>query len=196
MTTTLEPGAPYPVQYDVEYPQQLSRWLVLIKWLLVIPHFVVLYFLQLALGIVTFIAFFAILFTAKYPRSMFDFAVGVRRWNANVTTYLYLLRDEYPPFSIDPGEYPARYEVAYQEQFSRWLPFVKWLLIIPHVIVLAFVGIVLLFVLIIAWFAILFTARYPEGLFRYAAGTLRWNERVNAYTLLLTDNYPPFGFGR
>lgn len=184
----------YPVEFDVEYPERLSRWLIFVKWLLVIPHLVVLYFLQLALGVVTVIAFFAILFTEKYPRSMFDFAVGVRRWQANVTAYYSLLRDEYPPFTVDPGKYPVHYAVAYPERLNRWMPLVKWLLVIPHIVVLALVVTVLSFVLIIAFFAILFTARFPEGLFGFTVGAYRWTERVNAYALLMTDEYPPFGF--
>ncbi len=182
----------YPVRYDVAYPEHLSRWLIFVKWLLAIPHFVVVYFLTLALGVVTFIAFFAILFTKQYPEGLFKFAVGVRRWQANVNAYVGLLRDEYPPFSLDAGQYAVNYEVDYPNDLSRWLIFVKWLLVIPHIIVVALLGIVALVLGIIAWFAILFTGRFPRGLFDFVVGVERWSERINGYTSLFTDKYPPF----
>src|SRR6266540_2720170 len=93
-------GGGYPLRYEVEYPEQLNRWLVLIKWLLVIPHYLVLIALGIAASVVWVIAFFAILFTAGYPRGLFDFFVGVTRWNNRVTAYVLLMRDEYPPFSL------------------------------------------------------------------------------------------------
>ena len=100
MTTAA--SSSYPVTYDVQYPAELSRWLIFVKWLLAIPHFIIVYLLQSAAGIVTFVALFAILFTKKYPRDLFDFVVNVYRWNANVSAYIGLLRDEYPPFSLQP----------------------------------------------------------------------------------------------
>ena len=186
------PTQQYPVRFNVEYPQELSRWLIFVKWLLAIPHFIILYGLQIAAGIVGFIAFFAILFTGRYPRDLFNFVVNVYRWGANVTAYTYLMRDEYPPFSWDPGRYPVTYEVDYPERLSRWLIFVKWLLAIPHLIVLALLGLVALLGLIVAFFAILFTAKFPEGIFNFVVGFLRWQQRVNAYIYLLRDEYPPF----
>ena len=182
----------YPLRHDVEYPEELSRWLIFVKWLLAIPHFVILYFLGYAVSVVTLIAFFAILFTKRYPRGLFDFAVNVSRWNANVVAYLMLFRDEYPPFSWEPGEYEVTYEVEYPEELNRWLPLVKWLLAIPHLIVTYFLFIGVLVASIIAWFAILFTKRYPRGLFDFMVGVNRWNYRVNAYIFLLRDEYPPF----
>jgi len=186
------PSSSYPVRYDVEYPENLSRWLIFVKWLLALPHYVVIYLLGIAWELVTFIAFFAILFTKKYPEGMFKFSVGVRRWQANVTAYIGLLRDEYPPFSLDPGKYAVTYEVDYPEELSRWLIFVKWLLAIPHIIVLALLAVVMLVVGIVAWFAILFTGRFPRSLFDFAVGVQRWSERVNCYISLFTDAYPPF----
>ncbi|TAK55345.1 MAG: DUF4389 domain-containing protein, partial [Dehalococcoidia bacterium] len=167
----------YPVRYDVEYPEHLSRWLIFVKWLLAIPHFVIVYFLALAWEVVTFIAFFAVLFTKKYPEGLFKFSVGVRRWQANVSAYVGLLRDEYPPFSLDAGQYAVTYEVDYPAELSRWLIFVKWLLIIPHIVVVALLGIVALLASIVAWFAILFTGRYPRSLFDFYVGVQRWGER-------------------
>jgi len=190
MTTEVTSPA-FPVAFDVEYPDRLSRLLIFFKWLLVIPHFIVLYVLGLVTGLLTFIAWFAILFTGRYPRGMFNFVVGYYRWTYNISAYVYLLRDEYPPFSLESGGYPVTFEVQYPERLSRLLIFVKWLLVIPNVIVLYFVMIVWMVTTFIAWFAILFSGRYPKGLFDFSAGTLRWMARVNAYVLLLRDEYPP-----
>ena len=183
----------YPLVFDVEYPERLSRWLIFVKWLLAIPHLIILYALIAVAEIITVIAWFAILFTGRYPKGMFDFVVGILRWDHNVTAYIALLRDDYPPFSLSAGQYPVTYDVEYPERLSRLLIFFKWLLVIPNLIVLALVGIAYFVTLIIAWFAILFTGRYPEGLFRFAVGTIRWSARVNAYMWLLRDEYPPFG---
>ncbi len=182
----------YPLRYDVEYPEELSRWLIFVKWLLVIPHTIILYALIVAAGMIGFIAFFAILFTKRYPRGMFDFVVNVYRWGANMGAYSGLFRDEYPPFSWEPGQYAVTYEVDYPEELSRWLPLIKWLLAIPHIIVLLFLFIAVDFAYIIAWLAILFTGRFPRGLFDFIVGVVRWSLRVSAYTSLLRDEYPPF----
>ena len=187
-------GAPggYPLRFDIEYPEKLSRWLIFVKWLLAIPHFLILYALSAVSGVITFIAWFAILFTKRYPRGLFDFVVNINRWNANVAAYVGLFRDGYPPFNWGPGKYPVTYEVDYPEGLSRWLIFVKWLLAIPHMIVLFFLYIAAFFAWFIAWFAILFTGRFPRGMFDFIVGVLRWNYRVSAYTSLLRDDYPPF----
>jgi len=182
----------YPVRYDVEYPEELSRWLIFVKWLLAIPHFIILMALSFVTAVMGLIAFFAILLTKRYPRGLFDFVVGVNRWSANAGAYTGLLRDEYPPFSWDPGLYPVTYEVEYPAELNRWLPLVKWLLAIPHVLVLIALGLASLAVGLVAFFAILFTARYPRGLFDFVVGVNRWNQRVNAYTGLMRDEYPPF----
>ena len=187
-------GTDYPVRFDVEYPEHLSRWKIFLKWLFAIPHFIIVLLLINIAGILQFIAFFAILFTKKWPRGLFDFTVQIYRWTANVSAYaLFLLRDEYPPFSGDTGEYPVALEVDYDENLSRWQIFVKWLLAIPHYIVLAFLLIAVNVTVFISFFAILFTGRYPRGLFDFAVGTMRWWVRVNAYAhWLMTDRYPPF----
>ena len=189
-TAAAAPG--YPLRYVVEYPEELSRWLIFVKWLLAIPHFVILYLLLVATNMVTFIAFFAILFTKRYPRGLFDFVVNVNRWGANVMAYQMLFRDEYPPFSWEPGEYAVTYEVDYPEEMNRWLPLVKWLLAIPHVVVMLFLFIAVYFAYIIAFFAILFTKRFPRGLFDFIVGVHRGNYRVSVYTNLQRDEYPPF----
>ena len=187
-------GGDYPVRFDVEYPERLSRWKIFLKWLFAIPHFIIVVLLINVAGILQFIAFFAILFTKRWPRGLFDFTVQIYRWAANVSAYaLFLLRDEYPPFSGDSGEYPVTLEVEYDENLSRWQIFVKWLLAIPHYIVLLVLFVAVNVTVFIAFFAILFTGRYPRGLFDFAVGTLRWYVRVNAYAhWLMTDRYPPF----
>ena len=188
-------GAPggYPLRFDIEYPEQLSRWLIFVKWLLAIPHFLILSALGSVASVITYIAFFAILFTGRYPRGLFDFVVNIYRWQENVFAYYALFRDEYPPFSWEPGKYPVTFEVDYPENLSRWLIFVKWLLAIPHIIVLLFLYMVALVVWVVVWFAILFTGRFPRGLFDFLVGVSRWGLRVNAYAfLLMRDDYPPF----
>lgn len=185
-------AATYPVTFDVEYPQELSRWLIFVKWLLAFPHYLILYGLQIAGSAIAFIAFFAILFTERYPRELFGFVVNIQRWAANVNAYTGLMRDEYPPFSWESDKYLVTYDVEYPERLSRWLIFVKWLLAIPHIIVLILLAIVAAVVHFIAFFAILFTKQYPESLFRFVVGVQRWGLRVNAYVYLMRDEYPPF----
>jgi hypothetical protein len=184
----------YPARFDVEYPERLSRWKIFVKWLLAIPHFIIVYLLQIVNSVMVFVAFFAILFTKRWPRGMFDFSLQIHRWTTNVLAYSFgLLRDEYPPFSGDAGEYPLAFEIEYREDLSRWKIFVKWLLAIPHLIVLSVLSIAVFFAIVIAWFAILFTARYPRGLFDFVVGVYRWFMRVSAYSSwLMVDRYPPF----
>jgi uncharacterized membrane protein HdeD (DUF308 family) len=192
------PAAPatadYPIRFDVEYPDRLSRWKIFVKWLLAIPHLIILYLLQFVISVLVLIAFFAILFTKKWPRGMFDFAVQVQRWGLNVASYGFLLlRDEYPPFSGDSGQYPGTLEIDYDGNLSRWQIFLKWLFALPHYIVLLFLFIAAYVVIFIAFFAILFTGRYPRGMFDFVVGTIRWWMRVHSYSyLLMTDRYPPF----
>jgi len=196
MAMTMGPtmrGSEGDLIFDVAYPEHLSRLLIFVKWLLIIPHWIVLWVLTaLVTYLVTPIAWICILITGRYPRGLWDFSFGTMRWAANVYAYLFLQRDEYPPFSMDAGEYPVTFEMEYPHHLSRLLIFVKWLLIIPSLIVFAFVLVIWLVVLFIAWWAILFTGHYPRGMFNFAIGTLRWGFRLNLYHLLLTDKYPGF----
>jgi hypothetical protein len=182
------------LRYDVAYPDRLSRLLIFVKWLLIIPHWVVLYFFGILVSIVVFLAWFVILLTGRFPRGMWDLSLGYLRWQANVYAYLCLQRDEYPPFSGD-ADYPVRFELDYPPRLSRLLIFVKWLFILPSVFVFMFVAIVAFVAVFLAWFAILFTGRYPRGLFDFVTGTMRWAHRINVYYYLLTDRYPPFRMG-
>ena len=208
----------HPVRVEGQLDSQLSRGLWLVKWLLAIPHFIVLFFLFVALFLLTIVAFFAILFTGRYPRGIFDFNVGVLRWGWRVAFYTYnaLGTDRYPPFTLQPvPDYPANLEVAYPEQLSRGLVLVKWwLLAIPHYLVITIFlgggfeahrgwdgdadrygwggpGLIMLLVFFAA-IALLFTTRYPRGIFDFVIGLNRWVFRVAAYVALMTDVYPPF----
>ncbi|MEW2401228.1 DUF4389 domain-containing protein [Streptomyces sp. NPDC046862] len=204
MTTPRTPDGPVRVNAVLDAP--LSRWLWLVKWILVIPHAVLLFFLWIAFTVVSVIAFFCILFTERYPRALFDFNLGVLRWTWRVAYYSYgaLATDRYPPFSLGAEpDYPARLDVVYPERLSRGLVLVKWwLLAIPHYIVIGFfvggfhlawwdgglVGVLTL----IAAVVLAFTERYPRDLFDLVVGLNRWVLRVAAYAGLMTDTYPPF----
>ncbi|MDQ1744986.1 MAG: hypothetical protein QOE23_3325 [Pseudonocardiales bacterium] len=203
----------YPARLSGELDQPLSRWLWLVKWLLAIPHFIVLVFLWLALVVTTVISGFAILFTGRYPRSLFDYAVGVMRWTWRVSFYANgaFATDRYPPFSLaDDPSYPATFTVDYPERLSRGLVLVKWwLLALPHLIIVAvfaggwgfgsnegwrtFGGGGLIAILaIVAAVILAVTGSYPRPLFDFLMGLNRWCFRVLAYVALLTDAYPPF----
>jgi hypothetical protein len=196
--------ADYPITLDGELEPELSRWLWLVKWLLLIPHFIVLFFLWVAVFFVTVFAFFAILFTKRYPPRLFDFVLGVMRWSWRVLFYGYhaLGTDRYPPFTLGRvDDYPARLEVEYPGELSRGLVLVKWwLFAIPHYIVVGIffggvgvwnAGLVGILVLVAA-VVLLFTRRYPTGIFEFVMGMNRWGLRVAAYALLMRDEYPPF----
>jgi hypothetical protein len=207
----------HPVVLVGHLDPQVGRWQWLFKWLLLIPHLVVLVFLWVAFVILTAVAGVAILFTGRYPRSLFDFNLGVLRWSWRVSFYGYsaLGTDRYPPFALDPTDYPAHLDIAYPERLSRGLVLVKWwLLAIPHYLIVAVLtggaatwtyqvstdtswqialggGLIGVLVLV-AGVALLFTARYPAGLFDLVMGCNRWVYRVIAYAALMTDQYPPF----
>ena len=195
------PTKTYPVHLRGELKIPPGQWVWLFKWLLVVPHYFVLWFLTIASAFAWIISLFAILFTGKYPKGLFDFNVGVLRWWWRVGFYSYqaLGTDKYPPFSLDPdSNYPANLEVAYPEKLSNGLVLVKWwLLAIPHWIIVGIFqgnrGFGLVTVLaIIAGIILLFTGKYPADFFKLLIGMDRWSFRLYAYVMLMTDEYPPF----
>jgi len=192
----------YPITLTVEYPERLSRGWVVLKvlfdWLYVdIPHGICLGLYGIAVGVVTFIAFWVILFTEKYPKGMYDFVVGYWRWSLNVGAYVSLLRDEYPPFSGEQTTYPVTLTVEYPERLSRGWVVLKllfgWLYVgIPHWIILWLYGIVVGIITFIAFWVILFTEKYPKGMYDFVVSYMRWSTNVGVYLSLLRDEYPPF----
>lgn len=212
-------GYVYPARLSGYLDPQLSRWLWLVKWFLAIPHFIVLFFLWFAFVVTTIVAGFAILFTGRYPRSLFNFNVGVIRWNWRVAFYSYsaLGTDQYPPFTLARTGYPADFDVDYPEKLSHGLVLVKsWLLAIPHLLIVGILtgttrgwgadgyrvdgqwvqqnaGISLIGLLVlIAGVILLFTGQYWRGLFDLLLGLNRWIYRVITYVALMRDEYPPF----
>ena len=191
-------GAPYAVRLDVEYQEQHERRTAALRLIWVIPIGIVLSVIATAdsavVGGLLFIpVLLMIVFRQKYPRWWFDWNLELSRFSVRVVAYLLLLRDEYP--STDE-EQAVRLEIDFpdvERDLNRWLPLVKWLLAIPHVIVLIVLLVVVVVLTVVAWFAILFTGVYPRGIFDFVVGTLRWGSRVDGYAfLLVTDRYPPF----
>jgi hypothetical protein len=206
----------YPVRVDARLDPHLSRWLWLVKWVLAVPHYIVLVFLWIAFTLTSVVAFFAILFTGRYPRPIFEFNVGVLRWTWRVNYYSYsaLGTDQYPPFTLgEAPDYPAQLHVPYPEHLSRGLVLVKWwLLALPHYLIVGIFasggiwlatssddkntswtagGLIGLLVLIAA-ITLAVTGRYPRDLYDFILGMNRWVLRVAAYAALMTDAYPPF----
>jgi hypothetical protein len=197
MTVAMAPASASPVHLELNAPLNVARWRVIGNPIMAIPHIIILYVLNIVLNVVTFIAWFAILFTGNYPPGLFDFAVGVMRYQWRVGTFYLFMREPYPTFGIpsgptDPGDDPAMVSFVRPEKLSRGLIFIKWLLVIPVYFVLIIFGIGVYVVLAIAFFAVLFTGKWPVGLRNYVIGVARLGFRLNAYLLLLTDVYPGF----
>jgi hypothetical protein len=204
------PSGAYPVALEARLDEPLSRWRWLVKWLLAIPHYVVLAFLWTAFVVLTVIAFFGILVTGRYPRPLFEFNVGVLRWTWRVGYYAFTLgTDRYPPFSLGPEpDYPATLDVPYPERLSRGRVLVKsWLLALPHLVIVGiFTGSVLWvssdwpgltgILALVAGAVLLFRGRYPRDVFDLLVGLNRWSWRAIAYVALMRDEYPPFRLGR
>ena len=204
----------YPVRYSVDYPDRpLNRVTTAFRAVVAVPIFVVLAAVSggvwewstgsgkttaaAAGGLLFFGPLLMILFRRKYPRWWFDFNLELQRFTNRVAAYLALMDDRYPSTTERQSvrldyDYP---DVAHD--LNRWLPLVKFLLAVPHFVVLAFLDIAAVAVVIVAWFAILFTGRYPRGMFAFVEGVIRWNNRVLGYAVtLVTDQYPPFRLAR
>jgi|GraSoiStandDraft_4_1057263.scaffolds.fasta_scaffold432716_2 Domain of unknown function (DUF4389) len=197
----------YPVRLEGDPTEPLSRWLWLVKWLLLIPHYICLIFLFVTLVLTTIAAFFVLLFTGRYPRGLFDWNVGVLRWAWRVAFYGYsaLGTDRYPPFTMgEAPDYPARLEIDYPEQQRRGLPLIGWWLLgIPQYVIAGLLsgggvgwgryggGVVGVLILVVA-LLLLFKNRYPRDVFDVMMAFNRWVVRVGTYALLMTPQYPPF----
>lgn len=209
MTAPIQPTA-YPVRFSVDAPDApLNRLTTAFRVFVAIPIVIVLALvsgssvgwsangrgqtLAAAGGLLFLAPLVMILFRQKYPRWWFDWNVALWRFMNRVGTYMLLLRDEYP--STDE-EQAVHLDVDYPDvpnDLNRWLPLVKWFLAIPHLVVLFFLWIAAIVVVVVAWFAILFTGRYPQGMFDFVVGVMRWHNRVVGYAFILsTDRYPPF----
>ena len=209
-TQAVRGEAAYPVQLSIEYPESRNRLTALVRIILAIPIIIVATFVSgafttgdssvdrlvvplVAGGTLWIAPLLMILFRQKYPRWWFDWNLELARFSTRVGAYLLLLRDEYP--STDEQQ-AVSLEIEYPDaegELDRFLPLIKWLLAIPHLIILAVLGIVTMILTIIAWFAILIVGQYPRGLFTFVEGVFRWGTRVGAYAFLLTtDRYPPF----
>lgn len=184
----------YPVQLEIDYPDgPLNRLSSFFRVIFILPVILVIAMIG---DLLSFPTLLMILFRQKYPRWWYDWNVALLNFSTRVTAYFFLLRDEYPSTDEEQAVHLVVPYPNVETELNRWLPLVKWILAIPHYIVSAFLGTVALIVLILAWFAILFTGRHPKGLFDFVVGVMRWSLRVQAYMLVLvTDRYPPFRIG-
>ncbi len=187
----------YPVDLIGDYDERVNRFLWLIKWILTIPHAILLSLFAIPLIFTLPVSWLAVVILGRYPQILWGYHTGLMRWSWRVNFYSCQAgnTDQYPPFSFGSrDDYPADLQIEYPESSSRLTGFFRWLLIIPHWIIIGIlsniVGILVFFALVI----VLFTGRYPEGMFDIIMGMNRWVYRVNAYGWLLVDDYPPFSF--
>ena len=200
----MQPSTTYPVQFSVDYPdRELNRVTTGFRIFVIIPIVIVLgavsgggwgWSTGAGAGGLLFLApLLMILFRQKYPRWWFDWNIELQRFGNRVGVYLALMDDRYPSTDDHQSVYLDYPYPDAERDLNRWLPLVKWFLAIPHYIVLLFLDIAAFVVVIVAWFAILFTGRYPRGMFDFVLGVIRWHNRVTAYAfVLVTDRYPPF----
>ena len=204
-TYTAPPAYPaaggYPVSFQFASPGKIARWRPLVHWLLAIPHFFMLYILNIVSSVLVVVAWFTGVFAGKVPTGVQGLIIAYIRYSARLQTYLMFMREEYPPFSFDtdfadPGNDPrTRVEfVPAIENRNRLTIFFRMFLLIPHSIMAIFLFIALYFVAIIGWFAVIITGRWPSGLESFMIGFIRWSTRFSAYAYLVTDEFPPFGF--
>ena len=187
----------YPVELVGYYEERINRFLWLIKWILVIPHAIALWFLSLPTIVTVFLSWLIIVIVGRYPSFLWGYHAGLLRWNWRVNFYSYQAggTGRYPPFSFGSrDDYPADIYIEYPERSSRLTVLFRWLLIIPHWIVVYFLGTIRSLLVLISLVVLLFTGRYPASIFEIVMGLNRWVYRVSAYRSLLVDQYPPFSF--
>ena len=186
----------YPVAVDGEYQERVNRFLWLIKWLLVIPNGLVLSLFSIPIIVTYPLAWLIIIVTGRYPHSLWGYHFGLIRWSWRMNFYAYQMggTDRYPPFSLADQDYPASITIDYPERSSRLKALFRWILIIPHWIIVSILGNVVSVLVVIALVVVLFTGSYPRPIFDFNLAMNRWRYRVSAYGALLRDEYPPFGF--
>ncbi len=187
----------YPVSLDLVADDRIARWRPLVHWVLVIPHAVIANVLSNVGGVVAFISWFAIVFTGRLPQGLADLQVLVIRYGARTYAYALWLHESYPPFEFptshaDPGGLPLRVDIEPAlEDRNRLTVALRFLWVIPAAVVAMLVFLAAAVVIVVSWFAVLFTGRYPQGMRDFVVGALRLGTRLNAYAYLLTDEYPP-----
>lgn len=196
----MERGSAYPATLTITTPDRVDNWRPLVHWLLAIPHVVVLYVLGVVSFVVAVISWFAILFTGNLGDGLSGYQSLYLRYTERTYAFFGFLTTDYPPFGFattaaDPGDHePVRVELQPEaSDRNRLTTFFRWVLVIPHAVVLSVIGVLAWIAWIVAFFAVLFTGTWPDGLRKFVVGYMRWALRVNAYSLLLTDEYPPFG---
>jgi hypothetical protein len=195
-------STPSDFAFDIVHQQKYSRGELILRSFfgqlyILLPHGFLLFFMNIAAFILGFISWWAVLFTGKYPRSFFDFQVSILRWTARVQARMLHLADGYPPFGMDAVDDKIVLHIAYPERLNQGLLILRLFfagiyVIIPHGFCLFFRAIAMLFVVFIAWWAVLFTGEYPKGMHEFVVGTIRWGTRVRIYLSFMTDKYPPF----
>lgn len=190
------------MKITIKHQEQYSRLELLLRtffgWLYIaLPHGFILFFLNIWSGILTFLAFWAVLFTGKYPGSFYGFQVNLQRWFLRLGARLYNLSDGYPAFGLKASDEHTEFDMQRPEKLSRGLLLLRlffgWFYVgIPHGFILMFRGIATGFVFFIAWFIVLFAGKYPSGMHSFVTGTIRWATRVGLYLMFMTDKYPPF----
>ena len=187
----------YPVELVGEYQEQVNRFLWLIKWILLIPHFIVLWFFSIPAILTTPLAWLSVIIMGRYPSFLWAYHAGLLRWSWRINYYSYQAgnTDQYPPFAFQSREeYPADLIIEYPENSSRLTGLFRWILIIPHWIITAILSEIVNILVLFALVFLLFTGRYSQDLFNIIMGLNRWIYRANAYGWLLVDAYPPFSF--
>jgi hypothetical protein len=189
----------YPLNSEVACAERVARWRPLVNWILVIPLYLWLAVLEYGAAVVSLAGWFAIIFTGRLPERLGDYLVAVLRYQWRVTAFLYGLTTSYPGFPViagyaDPGDYPAVLYSARPTARRRVTVLFRAVLVIPPLVVLYFASLAAFAVLVIGWFAVLVTGRWPAGLRSFVIGWMRWTVRVSGYSSLIVDDYPPFGF--